>query len=563
MKRFSIISATLLLIICLPVNAQKQTSRIDKNLTIFNDVLRQLDISFADTLNYDDLVATAIHQMLRKIDPYTVYVPEDKTQDLRMMTTGKYGGIGAMIMQRQDSFPEPLKKFKPKGAEPRYVVISEPYEGMPAQKNDVRAGDILIEVDGNNVIGKTTAEVSSLLRGVPHSVVKLKTYRPGADRLMNIAFEREEIKLPPVVYYGTISQLDTIILDRPVGYILFNEFTEGSAELFRNAVEDMQKQSDIAGLVIDLRDNGGGIIDEAVKIMSYFVDKGTEIVSTKGRNKNANRTYRTTTQPRFPDMPLAVLVNNHSASAAEIVAGSLQDLDRAVIIGTRTYGKGLVQSIRPVAYNGHIKVTTSKYYIPSGRCIQAIDYSKRRKDGSVERVPDSLTHEFKTKQGRIVRDGGGIEPDITIETDSAKFDITYSLYVNQYFFDFATLYRNSHDSIDDVNEFEVSDEVVDEFIAFLRERNFKYETETAHYYDVMLDMANHEDLDSAVLAELNALKEKLTPSFEVAINQHREQVKKMLANEIVERYYFQRGSVIQSIKDDNYLRQALIQLKDK
>ena len=561
MKRTTLISIIFILSSVSLVFAQKQTSRVDKNLTIFNDVLRQLDISYADTLNYDDLVATAVHQMLRKIDPYTVYVPQDKTQDLRLMTTGKYGGIGAMIMQRQDSFPEMLKKYKSKNAAERYVAVSEPYEGMPAQKNDVRAGDILIEVDGKNVVGKTTAEVSSLLRGVPHSTVTLKILRVGHDKPLTIAFEREEIKLPPVVYYGTISELDTIKLEQPVGYILFNEFTEGSAELFRSAVEDMQKNGNIGGLVIDLRNNGGGIIDEAVKIMSYFVEKGTEIVSTKGRNKNANRTYKTTTQPRFLDMPLAVLVNSSSASAAEIVAGSLQDLDRAVLIGTRTYGKGLVQSIRPIAYNGHLKVTTSKYYIPSGRCIQAIDYSKRRQDGSVERVPDSLTHEFKTKKGRIVRDGGGIEPDILIEDDSAKVDITYTLYVNQYFFDFATIYRNCHDSISALTEFEVTDKDLNDFISFLKERNFKYQTETSRYYDVMLDMANHEDLDSTVIAELTALKLKLTPSFEEAIMQHSDEVKQMLAHEIIERYYFQRGAVVQSLKDDKFLHQALLELR--
>lgn len=539
--------------------AQKATSRVDKNLTIYNDVLRQLDISYADTLNYDDLVATSIHQMLRKIDPYTIYIPEDKTSDLRLMTTGKYGGIGALIMQRQDSMPPAVKRLKPKGAADRYVMISEPYEGMPAQKNDVRAGDILIEVDGKNVVGKTTSETSAILRGTPHSVVTLKVLRQHNEKPLTISFEREEIKLPPVEYYTVLKHSDSKPLSKPVGYLLFSEFTENSADLFRQAVDNMVASDSITALVIDLRNNGGGIIDEAVKIMSFFVPKGTEIVSTKGRNKNANRTYRTTTQPRYPEMQLAVLVNHSSASASEIVAGSLQDLDRALIIGSRTYGKGLVQSIRPVAYNGHLKVTTSKYYIPSGRCIQAIDYSKRRQDGSVERVPDSLTHEFKTLKGRIVRDGGGIEPDINMD-DSSKVDITYSLYVNQHFFDYATLYRNTHPSIAPVDSFVVSDDDIRSFVEFLKERNFTYETETSKYFKDMLEMAHHEDIDSLTLSELESFKLRLTPSFEEAVRQHDTEVRQMLGHEIVQRYYFQRGAIAYSLRSDKQLNKAIEQL---
>ncbi len=553
MKRTTFIITILLTTISFSLSAQKATSRAEKNLTIFNDVLRQLDISYADTLNYDDLVATSIHQMLRKIDPYTVYIPEDKTNDLKLMTTGKYGGIGAMIMQRQDTMPEALKKYKPKNAANRYVSISEPYEGMPAQKNDVRAGDILIEVDGKNVVGKTTAEVSSLLRGTPHSTVNLRLLRPTIEKPFSISFEREEIKLPPVEY-ATV--LDAQTEGKPIGYILFSEFTEGSANLFRIAVDELIKQAGIGSLIIDLRNNGGGIIDEAVQIMSFFVTKGTEIVSTKGKNENANRTYRTTTQPRFPDMKLAVLVNHNSASAAEIVAGSLQDLDRALLIGTRTYGKGLVQSIRPIAYNGHLKVTTSKYYIPSGRCIQAIDYSKRRADGSVERVPDSLTHEFKTLRGRIVRDGGGIEPDIIID-DSAKVDITYSLYTKNFFFDYANLYRNTHATLSDSLDYQVSDEEIEQFIEYLKQRNFNYETETSKFFDDMLDMAHHEDIDSTVLSELESFKQKLAPSFEDAVHQHANEVKLMLGREIVQRYYFQRGAIHQALKDDKELKAAI------
>ena len=550
------ITALLLAITVAAAAQTSSTARVERNLTIYNDVLRQLDINYADTLNYDELVATSIHQMLRKIDPYTVYIPEDKTQDLRLMTTGKYGGIGAMIMLRQDTIPDNLKRYMPKSAEKRYVAVSEPYEGMPAQKNDVRAGDIIIEVDGKNVLGKTTPDVSALLRGVPHSVVTLKLLRTNEDKPLTVAFEREEIKLPPVEFYTVIDSGK-----QKTGYIIFSEFTEGSAEQFRQAVDDMVAKQHITSLVIDLRNNGGGIIDEAVKIMSLFVDKGTEIVSTKGKNKNANRTYKTTTQPRYPDMQLAVLVNSNSASAAEIVAGSMQDLDRTLLIGTRTYGKGLVQSIRPIAYNGHLKVTTSKYYIPSGRCIQAIDYSKRRQDGSVERVPDSLTHEFRTAKGRTVRDGGGIEPDILLD-DSAKVDITYSLYVKNCFFDYATLYRNTHPSIAPADSFVLSDEDVEYYIIFLKVRNFTYQTETSKYFAEMLDMAHHEDIDSLTMAELDKLAERLTPSYEQAIRAHKDEVKSMLAAEIAQRYYFGRGAVIQNMKKDKMLKRAVEELNN-
>ncbi len=549
------------LTICNAAYAQKTTSRIEKNLSIYNDVLRQLDITYADTLNYDDLVATSIHQMLKKIDPYTVYIPEDKTQDLRLMTTGKYGGIGAMIMQRQDSMPAAVKRFKPKGAADRYVNISEPYENMPAQKNDLRAGDILIEVDGKNVVGKTTAEVSALLRGVPHSVLNLKVLRPTDDKPFTIAFEREEITLPPVSYFSALRQADypdTDFSNKHIGYILFSEFTENSADLFRQAVDEMIATDSINALIIDLRNNGGGIIDEAVKIMGLFVDKGTEIVSTKGKNKNSNRTYRTTTQPRYKDMQVAVIVNHNSASAAEIVAGSMQDLDRATLIGTRTYGKGLVQSIRPIAYNGHLKVTTSKYYIPSGRCIQAIDYSKRRADGSVERVPDSLIHEFKTLQGRIVRDGGGIEPDIVID-DSSKFDITYPLYAQQYIFDYATIYRNTHSQIAPASEFALTDADIDDFVDFLTRKGFTYETETARFYKAMLEVAHKEDIDSTLLKQLDDIKEKLNPPFVNAVNQHKDEVRDMLAAEIVQRYWFQKGAIAYSLKGDEQIIKAIEQ----
>lgn len=541
-------------------SAQKHTSRVDKNLTIYNDVLRQLDLSYADTLNIDELVTTSIHQMLRKIDPYTIYIPEEKSSDLKMMTTGKYGGIGAMIMQRQDSFPPQLEKYCPKSAAKRYVMISEPYEGQPAQKNNVYAGDILIEVDGTNVIGKTTSEVSSLLRGTPGTNVTLKILRYGNPKPITISFERQEVKLPPVSFYTVLGQHNVGPTDKRIGYIIFTEFTEGSANEFAAALKDLYENEHIESLIIDIRGNGGGIIDEAVQIMSLFVPKGTEIVSTKGKNSKNDRTYRTTINPLYPDLPIIVLVDKNSASASEIVAGAFQDLDRATLIGTRTYGKGLVQSIRSIAYNGHLKVTTAKYYIPSGRCIQAIDYSKRGEDGSVERVPDSLTHEFKTAKGRIVRDGGGIEPDIIFKDSISKVDINYSLYIQNQFVDFATQYFFAHPTIVPVDEFELTDNDIEQFIDFLKERKFEYQTETSKMLDDVIEMAKLEDIDDNTMSEIKTLQNKLKPSFETAIWKHKDEVKRFLSAEIIQRYYFQKGYIISNLKHDTTLKRALEEL---
>ena len=528
MKRHILVLCTALLSVSVP--AQK-TPEIEKSLSIYNDVMRQLDINYADTIDVEDLVTTSIHQMLRKIDPYTVYIPKDKTNDLRFMTTGKYGGIGAVIMQRGDT-----------------VCINNPYEGMPAQLSDVRAGDKILEVNGVRVIKKTTAEVSDLLRGVPDSKITIKLKRDGEKKPLVKTFERQEIKISPIAY--------STALNDSVGYIAFTEFTEKSAKEFKNALDELVAHHGTRSLILDLRSNGGGIIDEAIKIVNLFVDKGTEIVATKGKTANSHLTYKTTHQPSYPDMPLVVLVDHNSASAAEIVSGALQDLDRALIIGQRTYGKGLVQSIRPIAYDGNLKVTTAKYYIPSGRCIQAIDYSKRRSDGSVEQVPDSLRKEFKTLRGRTVRDGGGIEPDIIL-SDSSKVGITYSLYVKQMFFDYETRYRREHERIAPPTEFQVTDSILEDFMNFLDEQEFTYQTETSKYYEDMLRMAHNELLDSVVIKTLEDLQDKITPSFRDAIAAQKEEVKLMLGQEIVRRYYFQKGEAAYSLRFDKEVERAL------
>ncbi len=562
------------------ISAKKPTSRVDQSLSIYNDVMRQLDINYADTLNYEKLTETSINQMLRQLDPYTTYLPEEKTNDLRFMTTGKYGGIGALIMQRNDTTKA--------GKKITNVYISNPYEGKPAQKADVRAGDKILEVDGKSATGKTTAEVSQMLRGTPGSEITITLQRYGEEKPITRTFAREEIKMNPVDYACLIDEglldtgqwtLDSIesslnvtsptaqrssiqqrsgLMSSKIAYISFADFTEGSARIFSDTLDAMVARG-AESLIIDLRGNGGGIIDEAVKLLANFVPKGTEVVSTKGRRDGTDYTYRTPFTPKYLDMPIVVLVSGQSASAAEIVAGALQDLDRATIIGTRTFGKGLVQNIRPITGGGHLKVTTAKYYIPSGRCIQAIKYNH---DGSAERVADSLTHEFKTKQGRTVRDGGGIEPDIVL-SDSSKVNICYPLYVQNMFFDYATRYRTKHVTLPSPETFVVSDSLITDFITFLQEQNFTYKTETSKYFADVLRMAHNEALDSTTIQALEDLQSHLNPSVETAIWNNKIDIQEYLGQEIVGRYYFQKGQTAYILRTDKTLQRAIEELQNQ
>ena len=525
MKRLIVISFLSLFIIPYSAFAQERgaTTRADECIAIFNDVLRQVDVNYVDTLNYEDLTETAINAMLRKIDPYTVYYPKKKDKDLRMLTTGKYGGIGSIIQQRDGK---------------TYAV--NPYEGKPAQRAGVLAGDRIVSVDGKTTKGLTVSEVSNLLRGEPGSTVVLELEREGEKKTFKVSIVREDIHLEPVSYY-TLIQADS--LTTPIGYISFNEFTEGSAQAFSNALDELYYTKGARGLIMDLRGNGGGIVEEALQIVNLFVDRDTKVVETRGKTARSNYVYKTRNNPRYKDLPLVVLVDKNSASASEIVSGALQDLGRAKLIGQRTFGKGLVQNIRPVAYDGHVKITTSKYYLPSGRCIQAIDYSERQKG-----------HELKRDTA------GGILPDIVMN-DSAKVDITYSLYINNYFFDFATRYHREHDSIASPEIFELTDDEIEEFCKFLDEKEFKYETETSKFFDDMLKMAKHEDIDSATIAQLEALRPVLIPDFRDAISRNKEEVKQMLGSDIVLRYYYQKGQAAFNLRYDKELKRALQELK--
>ena len=492
--------------------AESQTTRIDKNLTIYTDVMRQLDMNYVDTLNYDELIKTSINAMLRQVDPYTVYMPKSEDDNLRMMTTGKYGGIGAIIMQRDSN-----------------VYVSDPYEYMPAAEAGLMAGDRFVSVDGMDCQGKTTKEVSDRLRGKPGTALTVVVERDS--ELITKELKRRDIHLPAVSY--------ATVLQDSVAYISFSEFTSNSAQEFLVALDQMVQSHPIKRLIIDLRNNGGGLIDEAIELVGFFVPKGTEVVSTKGKVEKVCRSYTTQTHPIFPNMPIVVMVNNNSASASEIVSGALQDLKRATIIGQRTFGKGLVQNIRPIAYGGHLKVTTSKYYLPSGRCIQAIDYAERQKGNKLERDT-----------------AGGILPDIVL-TDSQKLDITYNLYRDHMFFDYATRYRRLHNSIAPAEQFELSNSDMEDFCQFLDEKQFSYETETGRHLGELIKMAKQEDIDSTLLMELEMFKPRLTVDYRDAIRRHRSEVEELLGGEIIKRYYYHRGYYAYILRYDKEIKRAI------
>ena len=514
----------------------KRSFRISKNLNIFNSVFRELDLNYVDTLNYDKMMKTTIDNMLEKLDPYTVYMPEEETDDLKFMTTGEYAGIGALIMKKDKD-----------------VCVSEPYEGMPAQRNGVRAGDIILEVDGVSMTGKSVNDVSSRLKGTPNTTIKLKLKRPGEKKALEISFLREKIQVNPVAY-------SALVADK-VGYVMLSEFTDRAAMEVKTSINELVKKHKIESLVFDIRNNGGGLVDEAVKILGYFVPKGTDVVTTKGKSEEAERTYKTPTEPIFPDMKLVVLANRSSASASEILAGSIQDLDRGVIVGERTFGKGLVQNIRNIGYGGHLKVTTAKYYIPSGRCIQAIDYSHRNDDGSVGRVPDSLTHEFLTLNGRKVRDGGGIVPD-SLTKDDRKLNIAYYIFAQNLYFDFVTDYVLQHPTIASPADFKLSDEDFKAFSEYLIAKKFTYTTQTEKYYTELLDMAKYEGLDKRAKDEFEALKVKLMPDISKSIEENKGDISDLLSLEIIKRYYYQKGEIQYSLRADKDLKVALNLLKE-
>ena len=509
----------------------QRSFRISKNLSIFNSIFREMDLYYVDTLSYDKMMKSTIDNMLQKLDPYTVYIPEEETDDLKFMTTGEYAGIGAMIMKRENE-----------------VYISELYEGKPAQKNGVMAGDMIVEINDKKMTDLSVNEVSALLKGSPNTIIKLKLKRFGEKSTRQIQFPREKIQINPISYSAVVGD--------KVGYLLLNDFTDRAAQELKIELSKLITQHQINSLVLDLRNNGGGLVDEAVKILGYFLPKGTEVVTTKGKNEQSNRTYKTPTEPIFPNLKLVVLTNSSSASASEILAGSLQDLDKAIIIGERTYGKGLVQSIHSLNYDGHIKVTTAKYYIPSGRCIQAIDYSHRNEDGSVGHIADSLTHVFFTKNGRKVRDGGGIVPDSVTKSDR-KLNIAYYIYAQNLYFDFANQYVQKHTSISPPKDFKLSDADYQAFSEYLLEKKFSYTSQTEKEYAELYNTSKVEGLDTLAAAEFTALKAKLVPNIPKSLADNKADISELLSAEIIKRYYYQKGLIEFSLRSDKDLKVAL------
>ena len=502
---------------------------VSKNLDIFNSLYRKLDLFYVDTLDAEKLIQTGIDAMLESLDPYTEYYADEDLGDLKMMTTGKYGGIGSIIRMRKDSA----------------IIIAEPYEGMPAAEVGLKVGDVLKRIDQTDLKGKIVSEVSDLLRGEPGTTFVLRVQRPGEKKTRDFRITRRNIKVEPIPYYG---------LEGNVGYIALTQFTEHCSADVRRAVISLKEQG-ATSLVIDLRGNGGGLLGEAVSIVNLFVPKGLTIVETKGKVRMANSAYTTTAEPLDTITPLCILVNSSTASAAEIVAGSLQDLDRAVVIGTRTYGKGLVQSPQELPYNGQLKLTTSKYHIPSGRCIQAINYRDRRELGKDGRVPDSLTHVFKTRNGREVRDGGGIKPDIEVRHDTMA-NVVYYLSNDDVLIDWGTQYAQKHPTIPPVGTFAITDADFEQLKKMAREADFKYDRLSEKRLDDLRKMMEFEGYYEDATDEFKALEQKLTHNMERDFDRRRDDIIELMEQEIVKRYYYQRGSVQQALRRDDDLKRA-------
>lgn len=513
---------------------------VSRNLEIFTDIYRQLDMFYVDTLSADTAIQWAINGMLSEIDPYTAFYPNDDQDDLRRMATGRYAGIGALI--------RPYKK------EDR-CVIEEPYEGCPAQEAGVRAGDVIISIDGRDIKGWATPRVSENLRGEAGTTFELIVHRPGEAHHRSFKITRRQIQLPCLPWYGIVDE------ESHTGYLLLTEFTDQSAREVRHAILEM-KQQGIQRLVFDLRDNGGGSVSEAVEIVGFFVPRGSLVVSTKGKVPATCHDYMTPAEPIDTVMPVAVLVNSNTASAAEIVSGALQDMDRAVVLGQRTYGKGLVQGVREVAYRGQLKITTARYYIPSGRCIQAYDYRHRTADGAATTLPDSLTHEFHTAKGRPVRDGGGIQPDSILKVDSVP-TMVYDLYNADAFFDYVTSYATTHPSIADPSTFRISDEEYAAFSDSIVASGFTYNGRTAAALSQLRQLARFEGRLEEAANEFDALEQKLkTNDLTADLQRFRHHIQPYLETEIISRYYYQRGALQHQMLKDQGVKKAVETLKN-
>ena len=535
MRKIFII-ALLAIVVTPALHAQKNKDHnfeVAKNLDIFNSIYKHLDMMYVDTLNPEEVIGAGINGMLKSLDPYTEYYPEDRRKDLKFMQTGKYAGIGAVIRYN-------LKL--------KQVVIDEPYEGMPAAEIGLKKGDIIISIDDSLMTDKNVSQVSEKLRGESGSSFVLKVKRPTTGKQLTFKITRRNIKLPEIPYYG--------MRDNGVGYINFNSYTEGCSKIMRRAFVDLKKQG-ATSLILDLRDNVGGSLAECIDIINLWVPQGLTLVETKGKLKRANREYKTRLEPVDTLMPIVVLVNGETASAAEITAGSLQDLDRGIILGTRTYGKGLVQVPMEMPYNTNLKLTTSKYYIPSGRCIQAINY-KHSGGGYKERIADSLTHVFYTRHGREVRDGGGIKPDIEVKPDTMANILVYLNRIDssEVMFDYVTEYISKHPAIAPAKEFKISDADFEDFKQRVIKSGFTYDRVSEKILDELIKTAKFEGYYEGAKQEFDNLKAKFKHDLAGDLERNKQAICEMIELSIIPAYYYQKGTIEAALRNDKIMKEA-------
>ena len=525
-------TAILLSIGILALKEDDERFKISKALNIVASLFRDVNTFYVDNADPEKMVQTGIDAMLRSLDPYTEYYPESRLEEFKLMTTGEYAGIGAIVGMRPDK---------------NNVIIREPYINTPSHKAGLLPGDEILEIDGQDMTSKDVAYVSARLKGKPGEQLTLKIARPGIDKPLHFTLRREVVQLPCVPYHGMISP--------EVGYISFSSFLDKSASDVKNAILDLRGQG-MQSLILDLRGNGGGLLDQAVEIANYFLPKGSLIVSTKGKMTQWDKEYVATKNPILPDAKVIILIDRASASAAEILAGALQDYDRAIILGERSFGKGLVQTTRELPYGTQLKVTTAKYYIPSGRCIQALDYSHRNPDGSVGTIPDSLITAFKTAAGRTVYDGGGITPDLTIIPDTMA-KITQQLLIDDLFFDFVIHYATTHPSLPSPATFTLTDSIYNAFKSFVKTQNFEYETATQLMINRLTEVARREKYLDRITNDLNTLRQHVGHSIDHDLDAFREEITEILADQLMIRYYFQPGLIQYHLRFDKGIQQAL------